>query len=74
MENTITLLGLGKKVYMRSNITPWQFFKELGIKVFDVKNIELSLLDEKTKKENIEKIKAYFFKENYLNQLRNLFN
>jgi len=73
MGNIITLLGLGKKVYMRSNITPWQMFEELGVKVFDVENIELSLLDEKTKKKNIEKIKIYFSEENLKKQLEEIF-
>lgn len=73
MGNTITLLGLGKKVYIRSDITPWQLFKDINVKVFDVQNIEIDLLDEKTKKENQTKIKEYFSKENYLLQLKNLF-
>ena len=73
MGNIITLLGLGKKVYMKSNITPWQMFEELGVKVFDVENIELSLLDEKTKKKNIEKIKTYFSEENLKKQLDEIF-
>ncbi|WP_168175734.1 TDP-N-acetylfucosamine:lipid II N-acetylfucosaminyltransferase [Nautilia sp. PV-1] len=73
MGNIITLLGLGKKVYMKSDITPWQMFNELGIKVFDVENIKLSLLDEKTKKENIEKIKIHFSEENLKKQLEEIF-
>jgi len=73
MGNTITLLGLGKKVYMRSNITPWQLFKDIDVKVFDVDDIKINLIDEQTQKENQEKIKEYFSKENYLNQLKNLF-
>lgn len=72
MGNTIALLGLGKKVYMRSDITPWQLFKDIDVKVFDVQNIELDLIDEKTKKENQTKIKEYFSKENYLQQLKSL--
>ena len=73
MGNIITLLGLGKKVYMRSDITPWLMFNELGIKIFDVENIELSSLDERTKKENIEKIKTYFSEENLKKQLEEIF-
>jgi len=73
MGNTITLLGLGKKVYMRNDITPWQLFKDVDVKVFNVENIEIDLMDKQVQKENQEKIKEYFSKENYLNQLRNLF-
>lgn len=73
MGNTITLLGLGKKVYMRSDVTPWQLFDDISIKVFDVKNIEIDLINKQKQKENQEKIKEYFSKKNYLKQLQNLF-
>jgi dTDP-N-acetylfucosamine:lipid II N-acetylfucosaminyltransferase len=73
MGNIVTLLGLGKKVYMRSDITSWQLFEDIDVKVFDVGNIEIDLIDEQIKKENQEKVKEYFSKENYLQQLNNLF-
>lgn len=73
MGNTITLLGLGKKVYMRSDITPWELFRDINVKVFDVQNIEIDLIDEQIKKANQQKIKNYFSEENYLKQLQNLF-
>jgi dTDP-N-acetylfucosamine:lipid II N-acetylfucosaminyltransferase len=31
MGNTITLLGLGKKVYMRTDVTHWQLFKDIDV-------------------------------------------
>lgn len=73
MGNTITLLGLGKKVYMRSDITPWQLFKDIDVKVFDLESIEIEVINVEIQKENQLKIKEYFSKENYLNQLQNLF-
>jgi hypothetical protein len=73
MGNIITLLGLGKKVYMRSDITPWKLFKDIDVKVFDVENINLELLSDNDKEENKKKIKEYFSKENYLKQLKQLF-
>lgn len=73
MGNTITLLGLGKKVYMRSDITPWQLFKDIDVKVYDVANIAIDLITEEEKIDNKQKIKEYFSKENYLKQLQNLF-
>jgi hypothetical protein len=73
MGNSITLLGLGKKVYMRSDITPWQLFKEMDVKVFDVENIEINSLRDDEKKYNQNRIKEYFSEENYLQQLKNLF-
>lgn len=74
MGNTITLLGLGKKVYMRNDINTWQFFKDISIKVFDVKNIEIDLIDEQIRKKNQEKIKEYFSRNNLRKQLERLFN
>lgn len=74
MGNIISLLGLGKKVYMRSDITPWQLFNSLDVKVFDVANIEIDLIDELVKKANKQKMKNYFSEENYLKQLNNIFN
>ena len=73
MGNTITLLGLGKKVYIRSDVTPWELFNDIDVKVFDVENINVELIAEETKVDNQRKIKEYFSEENYLEQLQNLF-
>jgi len=73
MGNTITLLGLGKKVYMRNDVTPFKTFEDIDVKVFDVENIDIDLIDEITKEQNIKRIKEHFSKENYLKQLTNLF-
>jgi hypothetical protein len=74
MGNKITLLGLGKKVYMRNNITPWNTFSEKGIQVFDIKNIELLRLDENIRQQNMVRVKEYFSQENYKKQLENIFD
>ncbi|MGO2169453.1 TDP-N-acetylfucosamine:lipid II N-acetylfucosaminyltransferase [Pseudoalteromonas sp.] len=71
MGNTITLLGLGKTVYLHRETTQWQFFEEKNIKVGDVGNLTtLKLLDTV---ENITLTKKYFSLENYTQQLRKLF-
>ena len=74
MGNIISLLGMGKKVYMRSDITPWQLFDRIDVKVFDLNDISLDLIDSKIMNENMSKIKSYFSKENYLKQLQSLLN
>ena len=71
MGNIITLLGFGKKVYMRSNTTQWQFFKEKGIAVYDIE--ELTVIEEEINYKNIEGIKKYFSNENIKLQLLELF-
>lgn len=73
MGNTITLLGLGKKVFMRDDITPWKTFENIEVSVFNINNLTLDLLDEEIKQQNQQRIKEYFSKENYLKQLNKLF-
>jgi hypothetical protein len=45
MGNTITLLGLGKTVYMRNDVSQWQFFKDLNVKIFSASKFDLSTFD-----------------------------
>lgn len=71
MGNTITLLGLGKTVYIRSETTQWQLFEQKGIKVGDVGN--LIALECLFTGENIALTKEYFSLENYKQQLSKLF-
>ena len=73
MSNIITLLGLGKKVYLRSDQSTWSFFETNNMKVFDTKKtIELDLLDKETKNINVLNVKSFFSKENYLRELRKI--
>ena len=80
MGNTITLLGLGKKVYIRSDTTQWDFFKEKNIYIEDIEKIvdvidttELSNIENYDKNKNISIVKNYFSKKNYLEQLIKVF-
>lgn len=72
MGNTITLLGLGKTVYLRSDTTQWELFKDKGILVRDFE--ELTDLDFDHNLNNIEKIKEHFSSERYHEQLIRLFS
>ncbi len=73
MGNFINLLGLGKTIYMNNDVTHYSFFKELGVIVFDYKNLELNLLDQISANQNKSLISNYFSKENLLKQYRNIF-
>jgi len=73
MGNTISLLGLGKKVYMRSDITPWAMLSELDLKVFDICNLDLMPLDDAVRKNNQVRIKSHFSEEALFEQLREIF-
>ncbi|MDK2828108.1 MAG: dTDP-N-acetylfucosamine:lipid N-acetylfucosaminyltransferase [Clostridium butyricum] len=66
MGNIITLLGLGKKVYIREDITTWPFCKELGLKVFSLGENFNDLFKEMSdieKEKNINIIKKQFNEE-----------
>ncbi len=74
MGNIITLLGIGKKVYIKDNTTMWDYFKELNIKLFNFNNgFDLEPLSEKVRKDNTSKVKSYFSEEHLKNQLVRIF-
>ncbi len=77
MGNIITLLGLGKKVYIRDDITTWDFCIEHGLKVYKV-NTNLYDLTEKMLDEeinnNIEIIRTSFSKEKLAEDLMKIFD
>lgn len=72
MGNLITLLGAGKKVFIRREITPWTMFEKLGIKVFDLEDLSLDRLDDETARRNGEIISSYFSKERLVLQLKDI--
>lgn len=72
MGNTITLLGLGKEVYIRSDVAQWELFKELGVKVNDIFELGNTLLDKTDETNLVNKsiVQRYFSKENLVRQLK----
>lgn len=74
MGNTITLLGLGKKVYLRSDVTQWDLFNSNGIAVYDIKEFVLNDNKNNQLEENKRRVKAYFSEQTLVNQLREVFN
>lgn len=73
MGNIITLIGLGKKVYIKKGITTWEFFLKNGIKVYDNSFVELEKIDNEIKLKNIELIKKYFSEEKLYKQFEKIF-
>ena len=67
--NTITLLGLGKKVYLNSVSTLNGVFKEFELTTFDVNEVNIYLLDDDIAKQNIQKVKTAFSKESLVDSL-----
>lgn len=74
MGNAITLLGLGKKIYMRKHVSSWDVFGDLNIKVFDVTTLSIDHLDSDAAESNKNYVKAYFSPENLRLQLQRLFS
>jgi len=74
MGNIITLLGLGKKVYLSKETTTWIFFKQLGVKVFANYEFDIKPLDKVIQLNNIKIIKKYFSEQNLLSQLHSLYS
>lgn len=52
MGNIISLLGYGKKVYLRTTITPWGLFQKLGVKVYPLDDMDFSPVPEATAARN----------------------
>lgn len=73
MGNMISLLGLGKKVYLRSDVTSWQLFQDLGVKVFDTQYIDLLSLDVDDRMHNQQIITTHFSKATLIEQWRDIF-
>lgn len=71
MGNTITLLGLGKTVFIRSDTTQWQLFKEKNISINDIDYLDS--LSVESNQHSIDIIKEYFSEDNYKHQLGRLF-
>ena len=65
MGNLIQLLGMGKKVYIDPKTPQWALFQELGVKVFDVNNINLEPVNTS---DNQTKIASYFSRDNLISQ------
>lgn len=72
MGNTISLLGLGKKVYMRSDVTPWEMFNSLGIKVYDLEKINLDPIGREQIIINKNHVEKFFAETTLVNQWRSI--
>jgi hypothetical protein len=77
MGNILTLLYLGKKVYIRDDIVTWDFMQKNDIKVFSFNNLKNNLLkkiDINVAKDNRKKINSRFNLETFIEEWENIFN
>lgn len=76
MGNIIVLLGLGKKVYIRDDISTWDFCKENKLIVFNTKDRLLDIFSKISNQDQINNIsltKKIFSEEKLKEQLKNIF-
>lgn len=74
MGNIITLLGLGKKVYIRSDIVTWSLFETLDIKIWDsMKELSLKKISLEKAEENNNIIKERFSEKRLKKELERIF-
>jgi hypothetical protein len=73
MGNTITLLGMGKTIYLKSNASHWRALSSLGIKLNDLARLELKTLEAEEAQKNKRIVHLYFSKAMLINQLSEIF-
>jgi hypothetical protein len=60
LGNIITLLGLGRKVVLRRDVSTWELLTRLGIEVHDVRSFRPVRLDPEAARRNAEIVRARF--------------
>ncbi|MEX1033254.1 MAG: TDP-N-acetylfucosamine:lipid II N-acetylfucosaminyltransferase [Cellvibrionaceae bacterium] len=73
MGITITLLALGKTIYMRSDVNQWKYLTEVGMYLKSVSELSLTSLSEKEAMENAKLARSYFSKKRLAEQLSDIF-
>ena len=72
--NSVSLLGMGKKLYMRSNVTLWEVFKEQNLQVFDLnKGFTVDRLSHKVAERNSSVISSIYSRKNLIDDWDNIF-
>lgn len=74
MGNIISLLGLGKGVFLNSKTTPWNFFKEESIDIIDVNSLERFDLTKDFSSDNPAKVREKFSSQVLMRQLYKVFD
>lgn len=73
MGVTISLLGMGKKVFIRSDVPQWETFGAIGLQVFPFDSLELGVMEETAARANRQRVVDYFSLQRLVSQLRKLF-
>jgi len=68
MGNITTLVGMGKKVYMRQDVSSYSMLKNLGLIVYSIHELDLIKISESDGWQNRQRIKEYFSERNLVFQ------
>jgi hypothetical protein len=74
MGNMLTLLGMGKTVYLRRDTSTWLFFESLGLHIFEVQSFNLTRLTQQQSHLNMNIISKHFSKTRLIQQLKAIFD
>lgn len=74
LGNVTTLLGLGKKVYIRDDISSWDALVRIGVVVDNISTLNLRKIDEKLAVHNKRVVLKYFSEENLRLCLTDIFS
>jgi len=74
MGNIISLLGAGKKVYIRSDITTWDYLCGMGIVLYDISNLSIEKSTADISAKNSDLIKEIFSEDKLVEQINSLFS
>lgn len=72
--NIMTLLGLGKKVYIKKNIATWSFLQQYNLKVFDIEQLDLKKMKIEDAEFNIGIMKRNFSYKELINDCKKYLN
>lgn len=68
-----TLLGFGKKVFMRQDTSSYQMFAGLGVELFSIDELRLEKLDDESAKQNAAIVKSCFSEVNLVEAWREIY-
>jgi hypothetical protein len=73
--NIVTLIGMGKKVYLKSTVTTFQSLKRLGIKVFDIEaELNLNPVSDAIAEKNMEIVQSHYSESRLIDQWKTIFS
>jgi dTDP-N-acetylfucosamine:lipid II N-acetylfucosaminyltransferase len=75
LGNILTLLGLGKKVYIRKDVTTYAYLTRIGLKIFNQEEFESMLqpIEREVGESNAELVSKHFSRERLVSQLNEVF-